>query len=150
MAFLTFNFFKIWEIDILKNSYFEFLKFNYFLKSMVRYCYFCQNRWVLSYFLTYQKMVTFWTYAGESGTTLIVFIIWKLIKEAIISLIQHFEAGFLWKVSLKILNSGLILKTFTHAQCSASCEAWTKDLPISTRVLYHYAPLHRAKCNTQV
>ena len=23
---------------------------------------------VLSYFLTYQKMVTFWTYAGESGT----------------------------------------------------------------------------------
>ena len=32
----------------------------------------------------------------------------------IISLIQHFEADFLWKVSLKILNSGLILKTFTH------------------------------------
>ena len=26
-----------------------------------------------------------------------------------------FEADFLWKVSLKILNSGLILKTFTHA-----------------------------------
>ena len=42
-------------------------------------------------------------------------VIWKLIKEAIIiSLIQHFEAGFPWKVSLKILNSGLILKTFTH------------------------------------
>ena len=40
----------------------------------------------------------------------------KLIKEAIIiSLIQHFEADFLWKVSLKILNSGLILKTLTHA-----------------------------------
>ena len=32
--------------------------------------------------------------------------------------IQHFEADFLWKVSLKILNSGLILKTFTH-------EVWT-------------------------
>ena len=31
-----------------------------------------------------------------------------------ISLIQHFEADFLWKVSLKILNSGIILKTFTH------------------------------------
>ena len=30
-------------------------------------------------------------------------------------LIQHFEADFLWKVSLKILNSGIILKTFTHA-----------------------------------
>ena len=32
----------------------------------------------------------------------------------ITSLIQHFEADFLWKVSLKILNSGLILKTYTH------------------------------------
>ena len=30
------------------------------------------------------------------------------------SLIQHFEADFLWKVNLKILNSGKILKTFTH------------------------------------
>ena len=28
--------------------------------------------------------------------------------------IQHFEADFLWKVSLKILNSGIIPKTFTH------------------------------------
>ena len=32
-----------------------------------------------------------------------------------IPLIQHFEADFLWKVSLKILNSEMILKTFTHA-----------------------------------
>ena len=32
----------------------------------------------------------------------------------IICLIQHFEADFLWKVSLKILNLGIILKTFTH------------------------------------
>ena len=31
-----------------------------------------------------------------------------------IYLIQHFEADFLWKVSLKNLNSGIILKTFTH------------------------------------
>ena len=31
-----------------------------------------------------------------------------------ISLIQHFEAYFLWKVSLKILYSGILLKTFTH------------------------------------
>ena len=39
----------------------------------------------------------------------------KLIGEAIaISLIQHFEADFLWKVSLKILNSGFTVKTFTH------------------------------------
>ena len=28
--------------------------------------------------------------------------------------IQHFEADFLWKVSLKVLNSGIILKIFTH------------------------------------
>ena len=40
---------------------------------------------------------------------------WKSIREAImISLIQHFEADYLWKVSLKILKSGIILKTFTH------------------------------------
>ena len=39
----------------------------------------------------------------------------KLKEGTIISLFQHFEADFLWKVSLKILNSGLILKTFTHA-----------------------------------
>ena len=32
-----------------------------------------------------------------------------------IFLIQHFEADFLCKVSLKILNSGIILKAFTHA-----------------------------------
>ena len=31
-----------------------------------------------------------------------------------VSLIQHFEADFLWKVSLKIWNSGIILKTFTY------------------------------------
>ena len=35
-------------------------------------------------------------------------------RAIIICLIQHFEADFLWKVSLKILNSGIILKTFTH------------------------------------
>ena len=32
----------------------------------------------------------------------------------LICIIQHFDADFLWKVSLKILNSGIILKTFTH------------------------------------
>ena len=31
------------------------------------------------------------------------------------SVIQDFEADFLWKVGLKMLNSGMILKTFTHA-----------------------------------
>ena len=31
-----------------------------------------------------------------------------------ICLIEDFEADFLWKVGLKILNSGIILKTFTH------------------------------------
>ena len=35
----------------------------------------------------------------------------KKIREAIIvCLIRYFEADFLWKVSLKILNSGIILK----------------------------------------
>ena len=38
-----------------------------------------------------------------------------------ISRIQHFEADFLWKVSLKILNSGIILKTFTHVSINISC-----------------------------
>ena len=61
-----------------------------------------------------------------------VYIICKLLKEAIIiSLIQHFEADFLWKVSHKILNSGLILKTFTHVFvlkhfttcCALCCQA---------------------------
>ena len=28
---------------------------------------------------------------------------------------QHFEADFLWKVNLKILNSGIILRTSTRA-----------------------------------
>ena len=32
-------------------------------------------------------------------------------------LIQDFEADFLWKVSVKIPNSGIILKTFTHVLC---------------------------------
>ena len=31
-----------------------------------------------------------------------------------VPIIQHFEADFLWKVSLKILNSGIILIAFTH------------------------------------
>ena len=35
-------------------------------------------------------------------------------KPNIIIPIQHFEADFLWEASLKILNSEVILKTFTH------------------------------------
>ena len=39
----------------------------------------------------------------------------KLIRQDIkISLIHDFEADFPQKVSLKIMNSGIILKTFTH------------------------------------
>ena len=37
--------------------------------------------------------------------------------------IQDFEADFLWKVSLKILNSGITLKTFTHDSVLWSEEA---------------------------
>ena len=52
-------------------------------------------------------------------------IIWKVIREAIkICLIQHFEADFLWKVSLKVLNSGLILNTFTHASPLEALSIW--------------------------
>ena len=40
-----------------------------------------------------------------------------------ISLIQNFEADFLWKVSLKILNSGIILKTFTHEYIEMELES---------------------------
>ena len=41
-------------------------------------------------------------------------IVFRSSEAIIISLIQHFEADFPWKVSLKILNSGLLLKTSTH------------------------------------
>ena len=33
---------------------------------------------------------------------------------SVFALEQAFSKHFLWKVSLKILNSGIILKTFTH------------------------------------
>ena len=39
--------------------------------------------------------------------------------------IKQFEADFLWKVSLKILNSGIILKTSTHMKSSSySTHMW--------------------------
>ena len=37
-----------------------------------------------------------------------------------VSLIQHFEADFPKRVSLKILNSGIILRTFTHTYAQNS------------------------------
>ena len=43
------------------------------------------------------------------------------------SRIQHFEAYFLWKVSLKILNSGIILKTFIQAAIHNSEFKWSID-----------------------
>ena len=39
-----------------------------------------------------------------------------------ISLIQNYEADFLWKVSHKILNSRIIMKAFTHALSTALCK----------------------------
>ena len=45
-----------------------------------------------------------------------VYINWKIIKRAtIICLIQHFEADIPKKVSLKILNLRIVLKTFPNA-----------------------------------
>ena len=42
-----------------------------------------------------------------------------------ISLIQYFEADFLCKVSLKIQNSGIILKTFNHLYYQTR---WTRQI----------------------
>ena len=47
-----------------------------------------------------------------------------------ISLIQHFEADFLWKVSLKVLNSGIILKTFTHVYRYKNHIQWKMYTPL--------------------
>ena len=41
-------------------------------------------------------------------------------KAIIICRIKHFEADFLWKVGLKILNLGIIVKSFTHADDKSS------------------------------
>ena len=48
-------------------------------------------------------------------------------KAIMITLIQHFEADVLWKVSLKILNSGIILKTFTHNSVQVK---WGTTMPL--------------------
>ena len=45
----------------------------------------------------------------------------KLLLSTIISLIHHFESDFLWKVSLKILNSGLILRRLRHTYFLVCC-----------------------------
>ena len=34
--------------------------------------------------------------------------------------IQHFEADFLWKLNIKTLNSGIVLKIFIHGSYSIS------------------------------
>ena len=53
-----------------------------------------------------------------------------LIKEVIIiCLIRHFKADFLWKVSLKTLNSGLILKIFTHVIQHTVCIHFQNTIP---------------------
>ena len=41
----------------------------------------------------------------------------KLIINSYNNLIQYFVPDFLWKVSLKILNLGIILKIFTYQGC---------------------------------
>ena len=54
----------------------------------------------------------------------------------IILLIQHFEADFLWKVSLKILNSEIILKTFTHVGLDSNCMDVQADLSLRWALIY--------------
>ena len=53
--------------------------------------------------------------ASGSSLLAIVPVNWYPEWTGIISLIQDFEADFLWKVSLEILNSVKILKNFIHA-----------------------------------
>ena len=62
----------------------------------------------------------------------------------IISLIQHFEADFLWKISLKILNSEIILNTFTHEyggqswlSCTVECQTSDGGVPGSSLSVGH-------------
>ena len=52
-----------------------------------------------------------------------------------IYLIQHFEADFLWKDSLKILNSGFILKTFTHVIMNIEGANFNTDSIVSLKSL---------------
>ena len=67
-----------------------------------------------------RKIIFISSYTAENNYFLLYELIqdlpyYKYITEAIIiDLIQNIEADFPWKVSLKILKSGIILKTFTH------------------------------------
>ena len=47
---------------------------------------------------------------------------------------MHFEADFLWKVSLKILNSGIILKTFTHVAIKGMMTCFQHAVCVTTSV----------------
>ena len=70
----------------------------------------------------------------------------------IICRIQDFEADFLWKVSLKILNSGIILKTFTDVHAnnkSADQPAHLLGL-ISTFVIHSQSSRLWLTCRVQI
>ena len=65
-------------------------------------------------------------------------ITWKLIRGSIKTcLFQHFEADFLWKVSLITLNSGLILKTFTHGNTFGLSKITDKKTASKYCTFYH-------------
>ena len=57
-----------------------------------------------------------------------------------ISLIQDFEADFLRKIGLKILNSGMIMKTFTHA---IGPVALTRFFNFSLNTIIHIGKLNQ-------
>ena len=66
------------------------------------------------------------------------------IKEVIrICLIQDIEADFLWKVSLKILNSGIIMKPFTLALHRQKGDGCKQSTPISIEHNWHYSILRK-------
>ena len=63
-----------------------------------------------------------------------------------ISLIQYFDADFPQKVNLKILNSGIILKTFTHVTFKWEWDLNTNDC-LGTQL--NQAPLHHFSLLTE-
>ena len=61
---------------------------------------------------------------------------------------QYFEADFLWKVSLKILNSGIILKTFTHVSMAMVHGVSSVQIFKEVNLLYQFDNCDLISCKT--
>ena len=66
--------------------------------------------------------------------------------------IQDFEADFLWKVSLKILNLGIILKTFNHEKNTMQIKCVSQTICPQTvcKSQYSYIELFIFKIRSKV